>query len=167
MIFADGCAAALFSNSPGKSSGKHLKIVSVDSFLFDNSSEYMGWKIGNYGFEMILSPELPKIILNCAVPELLKIIRAKGISKNQIKYWALHPGGRAILDSLQNGLNLSEEQISFSRNVLKNFGNLSSASILFVLKEILNNPGLKQDDYVCAVAFGPGLSMESVLFRVI
>jgi predicted naringenin-chalcone synthase len=167
MIFADGCAAALFSNSSHFSTKNKFKIVGIETFLFNNSAEYMGWKIGDFGFEMILSQELPKIILESACPELSKIIFSKDINKNEIKYWALHPGGRAILDSLQNGLGLTDEQMFPSRNVLKNFGNMSSASILFVLKEILKTSDLKKDEYCCAVAFGPGLTMETALLQVV
>jgi len=163
MIFADGCAAALFSNS--KEAKPKLNLIKTDSYLFKDSAGYMGWKIGNFGFEMILSSELPKIILNRAIPELICILKSHGILKEEIKHWALHPGGRAILDSLQSGLGLSDEQMIPSRSVLRNYGNMSSASILFVLKEIINSGFVKKDDYCCAVAFGPGLTMETALFK--
>ena len=127
----------------------------------------MGWKIGNNGFEMMLSSELPKIILNSAAPRAKEILRQRGIDVSQIKHWALHPGGRAILDALQNGLNLSDKQLKPSREVLRNYGNLSSVSILFVLKNIIYNESLLKDDFCCAIAFGPGLTMELVLFKVI
>ena len=164
MIFADGCAAALFSNMNGASSTK-LEIISTKSILFKNSAEFMGWKIGNFGFEMILSSELPKIILNEAVPALKNLLLKDGIDTDKIKLWALHPGGRAILDALQKGLNLSEEKMIHSRNVLREYGNMSSASILFVLKEILNSGDLMRDDLCCAVAFGPGLTMEIAVLK--
>jgi predicted naringenin-chalcone synthase len=164
LIFADGCAAALFSKS-GDTKKPKLKLIGTESFLFQNSAEFMGWKIGNFGFEMMLSSELPKIILEFAAPELLNILESKGIEKNSIKYWALHPGGRAILDSLQQGLKLSDEELIPSREVLKNFGNMSSVSILFVLKEILNKNEVKKDELCCAVAFGPGLTMEVAIFK--
>ncbi|MEX2115776.1 MAG: 3-oxoacyl-[acyl-carrier-protein] synthase III C-terminal domain-containing protein, partial [Bacteroidota bacterium] len=125
----------------------------------------MGWKIGNFGFEMILSSDLPKIILNDAAPKLKEILVAQNVRPENIAHWALHPGGRAILDALQNGMQLSDEQMIPSRAVLKTFGNLSSASILFVLKEILKNSSMKRNDLVCAVAFGPGLTMETALLR--
>ena len=163
MIFADGCAAALFDGSKTENG---LKLLSTSSYLFRKSSEYMGWKIGNYGFEMILSSDLPKIILNEAVPKLKEILAGRGIPPENITHWALHPGGRAILDSLQNGLNLTDEQLLPSRTVLRNYGNLSSASILFVLREILKNSKLKRDERVCAVAFGPGLTMETAILKV-
>jgi len=126
----------------------------------------MGWKIGNFGFEMILSSDLPKIILNEAAPKLKEILAGRGVRPENIAHWALHPGGRAILDSLQKGMHLTDEQMLPSRTVLNTYGNLSSASILFVLKEILKNSVLKKDDLVCAVAFGPGLTMESALLKV-
>jgi len=163
MIFADGAAAGLFTND--EKNKPVMEIVSVNSTLFDNSAEFMGWKIGNYGFEMMLSSELPKIILETAAPTIMKILSDNGINKDEIKHWALHPGGRAILDALQRGLALSDEQLFPSREVLRKYGNMSSASILFVLKEILNGISIKKDDYCCAIAFGPGLTMEVVLFK--
>lgn len=165
MIFADGCAAALFSNSAEYRSKIKIEVIQTYSILFKNSSEFMGWKIGNNGFEMILSSELPKIILSEAVPALLSILKKKGIDIESIKYWALHPGGRAILDSLQRGLNLSDQKMEASRTVLRNYGNLSSASILFVLKELLRSCKIKKNELCCAVAFGPGLTMEVALLR--
>lgn len=165
LIFADGAAAVLFSKKsfPEK---RNLEIQFTESFLFEDSAKYMGWKIGNNGFEMMLSSELPKIILNSAAPRAKEILTKREIDISKIKYWALHPGGRAILDSLQNGLQLSDRQLNPSREILKNFGNLSSVSILFVLKNIFENEQLEVDDLCCAVAFGPGLTMELVLFRV-
>jgi predicted naringenin-chalcone synthase len=164
MIFADGCAAAYFSNSPDKSIPK-LELLETYTFLFNDSSNFMGWKIGDQGFQMILSPELPKIILDSAAPELIKILNSKGINWKNINHWALHPGGRAILDSLQRGFNLNEKQMIPSRKILRNFGNMSSASILYVLKEIITSEKIGKDDLCCAVAFGPGLTMEAALFK--
>lgn len=166
MIFADGAAAAFFSKS-NFSDKRKLEIQFAESFLFEDSAKFMGWKIGNNGFEMMLSSELPKIILNSAAPRAKEILKHKGIDIQKIKHWALHPGGRAILDSLQNGLELSDEQLKSSREVLRNYGNLSSVSILFVLKNVIENESLLKDDYCCAIAFGPGLTMELALFKVV
>jgi predicted naringenin-chalcone synthase len=166
LIFADGAAAVLFSKTNTEIKPK-LEIEFAESYLFEDSSKFMGWKIGNNGFEMMLSSELPKIILNSAVPKAKEILLDKGISVTQIKHWALHPGGRAILDSLQNGLELSDEEVKPSREILNNYGNLSSVSILLVLNNIINKSVLQKDEYCCAIAFGPGLTMELVLFKVI
>ena len=162
LIFADGAAAALFSNDQNI---KGLKILNTASFLFEGSSGFMGWEIGNFGFEMILSSELPKIILDHAMPRLISILAEFGLKKEDIKHWALHPGGRAILDSIQKGLELSDDLMTPSRTVLKNYGNMSSASILFVLKELLITHVIAKDELCCAVAFGPGLTMEVVVLQ--
>lgn len=160
-IFADGAAVALFSK---KIKGK-FELLGTDSILFKDSADAMGWKIGNFGFEMMLSSELPKLILEQAAPKILEILKSRGLSPDKIKYWALHPGGRAILDSLQEGLKLDDDKMIPSRNVLRHNGNMSSVSILFVLKEILDNNQIKKGEYCCAVAFGPGLTMELVLMK--
>jgi len=167
MIFADGAAAVLFSNSKELSRNARLELVNTQSVLFPSSTEFMGWKIGNTGFEMILSSDLPKIILSEAVPAVVKMLESMGVKKESVKHWALHPGGRAILDSLQKGLCLSDDEMQPSRTVLKNYGNLSSVSILFVLREILDSSQLETGDILCALAFGPGLSMELALFKVL
>lgn len=162
MIFADGCAAVLFSNN--KLLKPKMKLIQTFTHLFDSSEEFMGWKISNNGFEMMLSSELPKIIAEFAVPALKEIINNYGINLNDIEYWALHPGGRAILDALNNGLNLNDEQMFPSREVLRKYGNTSSVSILYVLKEIISSE-LESNKYLCAVAFGPGLTMEVAIFK--
>jgi predicted naringenin-chalcone synthase len=162
LLFADGAAAALFSKDSRESG---FQLLDTASFLFNGSAEFMGWEIGNFGFEMILSQELPKIILEQAMPRFKILLQRMGVKKEEIKYWALHPGGRAILDSMQKGLDLSDETMIPSRTVLKNYGNMSSCSILFVLKEIMNSNKIAKGEYCCAVAFGPGLTMEVALLK--
>ncbi|MFA3783571.1 type III polyketide synthase [Melioribacteraceae bacterium 4301-Me] len=162
MLFADGCAAAFFSNNKVDNKTA-VKIIKTHTMLFDSTAEYMGWKIGNYGFEMILSNELPKLIFEYACPSLCEFLKENNIDLKSIKHWALHPGGRAIIDSLQKGLNLTDEQTEPSRKILRDYGNMSSPSILFVLKELLNK--IKKDELCCAVAFGPGLTMEVALMK--
>lgn len=158
IIFADGCAAALFSSD--NRFRPRLKLVRTRSHLFPDSADIMGWKIGNLGFEMMLSSELPNIVASAAVPALRTLFAEQGISPEAVNHWALHPGGRAVLDALQQGLHLSEEAMLPSRTVLKQFGNMSSATILYVLKELLATHTIRAGELVCAVAFGPGLTME-------
>jgi predicted naringenin-chalcone synthase len=163
MIFADGCGAALFSTDPGKAA--EAELVRTFSHLFPASEEFMGWEIGNTGFEMMLSSQLPEIIAQQAAPAARKIIEQMGLTLPQIRHWSLHPGGRAIIDALQNGLELTDEQAEPSRAVLRQFGNMSSASILFVLKELFSRTRVQRDEWLCAIAFGPGLSMEMAFLK--
>ncbi len=165
MIFADGAAAALVSNDAALRPKARLELLETRSIVFEHSSDSMGWKIGNTGFEMVLSSDLPKIILEHAVPALKTMIASAGLTAAGIAHWALHPGGRAILDALQEGLELTEEAMQPSRTVLKNYGNMSSASILFVMKELLASRRVAAGDICCAVAFGPGLSMEVAFMK--
>jgi predicted naringenin-chalcone synthase len=163
MIFADGCGAALFSTVPGVPA--QAKLVRTFSHVFPASAHFMGWEIGDNGFQMILSSQLPEIIEKEAAPVARQIIDHMGLEPGQIRHWALHPGGRAIIDALQSGLHLSDEQTEASRAVLRQFGNMSSASILFVLKELFSRIRLQPDEWLCAIAFGPGLSMEMAFLK--
>lgn len=163
MIFADGCGAALFS--PDSARPAKARLVHTRSLLFPDSKKYMGWEIGNHGFEMMLSSELPEVIADVAVPAARTILSEMGLRPNDIRFWALHPGGRAIIDALHTGLGLTDDQVAPSRAVLQQNGNMSSASILYVLKELFSRSHLQPDDLLCAIAFGPGLTMELALFR--
>lgn len=160
-IFSDGCAALMLTNNKERSG--RLELIDTRSILFDDSADFMAWEIGDTGFNMKLSSELPSVILNTAVPALKNLLSEMGVQN--VSHWALHPGGRAILDSLQQGLGLRDESMQPSREVLRKCGNMSSASILFVMKEILDNYEIKKGEYLCAVAFGPGLTMEAAVFR--
>jgi predicted naringenin-chalcone synthase len=163
MIFADGCGAALFSTTPGVPA--QARLVRTFSHVFPASAHLMGWDIGDTGFEMILSSQLPEIIAEQAAPVARQIIERMGLEPGRIRHWALHPGGRAIIDALQNGLHLTDEQTEPSRAVLRQYGNMSSASILFVLKELFSHTHLQPDEWLCAIAFGPGLSMEMAFLK--
>ena len=163
MIFADGCGAALFSTAPGVP--VQARLVQTFSHVFPASANFMGWEIGDTGFEMMLSSQLPEIIAEQAAPVARQIVEKMGLEPRQIRHWALHPGGRAIIDALQNGLHLTDEQTEPSRAVLRQYGNMSSASILFVLKELFSRTRLQPDEWLCAIAFGPGLSMEMAFLK--
>lgn len=165
LLFADGCAAVLFGQK--SSDTLNFAVEETYSFLFENSAEFMGWKVGNHGFEMMLSQELPSLIAQQAVPALKNWLDKKGYVPSAIRYWALHPGGKAIIKAVEDGMQLRPEQTKSSYTTLAEYGNMSSASILYVLKDILENNTLQKDEVCCAVAFGPGLTMEAAILRVV
>jgi predicted naringenin-chalcone synthase len=120
----------------------------------------MAWQLSSKGFVMNLSSYIPDIIeedFNTLVSDALK---QAGITKEDINHWCIHPGGKKILESVHNSLGFSNGQLENSYDVLKNYGNMSSASVLFVLERIM-----KQDKNgnLFMAAFGPGLTMETAL----
>ena len=110
---------------------------------------------------MVLSEQVPATIMT-KLPSNLEAILDGGKQGN-IQHWAIHPGGRSILDAVQKCLGLSGEALRFSRDVLRRFGNLSSATVMFVL-EAMMQPDVPAGSG-CALAFGPGVCVESLLFH--
>jgi predicted naringenin-chalcone synthase len=125
----------------------------------------MTWTIGDHGFEMRLSSYVPKV-LQAAIGDALEPLRPDVGLWADIPHWAVHPGGRAILDRLQDALELKPDQLDVSRSVLRDYGNMSSPTVLFVLDRILRGDA-EPGDRVLAAAFGPGLTVESGLLTVV
>jgi predicted naringenin-chalcone synthase len=135
-----------------------------------NTETEMVWQIGNYGFALRLSPRIPEHLAKAAPPTLARLF-----PKHEPEFWAIHPGGSAILDRLVKSFDIDESEIAASRAVLRNYGNLSSATILFVLAELQHSfieeaqsalpVGSGTNSYRrrltgVAMAFGPGLVIE-------
>lgn len=158
-VFADGGAAAVVSSrEPVRSQG--LRLEGLSTTLTPEGEADMAWTIGDTGFNMVLSTYVPQLLeanIASAVAPLLT-----NTSKEAIDHWAVHPGGRAILDKVESGLDIDAKKLESSRKILRECGNMSSATVLFVLKDILEKAS--RDNTVFALAFGPGLTVESGLF---
>jgi len=160
-VFGDGSAGAIVRAQKPENGGYQLN--SFASTITKKGSEDMAWSIGDNGFDMILSAYIPDLLTGGLDDFLEPVLNRYGLRAEEVSRWAVHPGGRAILDKVQSYLKLPEMSLEASRNVLSKFGNMSSATILFVLDQIMNNP-VNQDkeaDEVIAMAFGPGLTIES------
>ncbi|MGD0628519.1 MAG: type III polyketide synthase [Terracidiphilus sp.] len=156
LVFADGCAASLIS---AESRG-----LAIDSFLalnIPNTGHLITWRIGELGFDMHLSGQVPGEI-GGALKQLGTEV-TRGRDPLAIDLWAVHPGGRSILDAVEKGLALPADALSSSRNVLAQFGNMSSATVMFVLRELMQRAQSGQQG--CAMSFGPGLTAETMLFH--
>jgi alpha-pyrone synthase len=153
--FADGAAAAIVGVEP---SG-----LALDRFFattLPDSHDLIRWTIGDAGFEMHLSGEVPgRISALLRTPEARERMLNGRAPEDMI--WAVHAGGRSILDAVQDALDLPQGALASSRSVLSRFGNMSSATLMFVLADILDQPG--HDDGI-AIAFGPGLAAEGFSF---
>ncbi|NBB77703.1 MAG: type III polyketide synthase [Bacteroidetes bacterium] len=162
-VFADGAAGTIVSSRPPDSNG--FKIEGFASSILEKGMNDMAWTIGNTGFHMVLSNHIPELLGDGIQNFISKTLQNYGVSRKDIGRWAVHPGGRAILDKVESEANLPDNGLQESRNVLANFGNMSSATILFVLKEILKSSvgSYKEGGKTLAMAFGPGLTLESAL----
>jgi alpha-pyrone synthase len=156
LLWGDGCSACLVSNEP---SGIELR--SFHSTLIEDAADQMTWRIGHNGFDMTLSGKVPMTLAR-ALPKNMAAILG-GYSIGEIELWAVHPGGRSILDAVEGAINLDDRALQYSREVLRQFGNMSSPTVPFVLKMMLDK---NLSGTGCGMAFGPGLTAESMIFAV-
>lgn len=162
-VFADGAAGAIVTAKPDSATSL-FRMEQFQTSIAEQSEKDMAWTIGDTGFDMILSTYVPDIIEHNLGASLEPLMTAYELRPQNITHWAVHPGGRAILDKIEKSLALSAEKLSASRAVLADYGNMSSATILFVLKKLLDGPSTLSREQTMAMAFGPGLTIESGLF---
>lgn len=159
-LFADGAASVVLGNSIN-SNIETWKLASSGSCIIPDSASAMTWTIGDHGFEMTLAKQVPGLIQKHLKPWLENWLSKDGLELKDIKSWALHPGGPRILDAIENTLSLSPESSAISREILSNHGNMSSATLLFILKKMMENDSPRP---CVALGFGPGLAAEAALF---
>lgn len=158
-LFADG-AAALLIEAEGD-----LRVVDTETLTQYDTAEHMTFSLTDHGFKMYLSSYVPQI-LGTRVEDLLRgLLERNGLTPATVRHWGIHPGGRKIIDHLQTGLGLSDEQVASSRRVLRDYGNMSSPTVLFVLADMLATSRPAPGDHAVLMAFGPGLTMEACLLR--
>lgn len=163
-LFADGAAAAIVSAKAPQTDQTCLRLGDFHSTLLPDGQADMAWSIGDLGFDIALSSYVPKIIGANICEALKPVLETADFSLDDIQNWAVHPGGKAIIDKVADSLELEESQVSASRDVLRQYGNMSSATILFVLQNLLQQPETQEQD-ICAMAFGPGLTVEMALLE--
>lgn len=158
-VFADGAAAAVVTADEHRGAPEGIVLERFATALTSEGESDMDWTIGDHGFNMRLSAEVPRIIgreIRAAVDRFLGAEEAPA-------RWAVHPGGRSVLDRVEAGLGLDGSALDASRAVLRDCGNMSSATILFILRRLLADPAVT--GRIAALAFGPGLTVESALLR--
>ncbi|MFN5767745.1 MAG: type III polyketide synthase [Pirellulaceae bacterium] len=160
-LFADGSAAAVIGvEGDGRQSGP--AIVSHCTQRIEASEDWMSWRIGDHGFQMTLSPKVPMAIAEGIGGWLEPWLRTNGYSVSQIAHWAVHPGGPKILQAAAEGLRLTESHLEASREVLSQYGNMSSPTLLFIMERWARRG---MDGPMVAIGFGPGLVAEATLFE--
>jgi predicted naringenin-chalcone synthase len=162
LLFSDGSAAVLMGNVKSD-----RPVLSVDNFCSNitfKGKQEMAWGISSKGFLMTLSGYVPYLIEEDISGLVEEALNKCNIPHQDITHWCIHPGGRKILDTIQQQLRLNENALQYARSVLNQYGNMSSPTILFVLKEIMD--GLQHGappSRIFGVAFGPGLTMETFI----
>lgn len=155
LIFGDGCAASLIGGEPEGFAMDEFSCISVP-----NTRDLITWRIGDGGFDMHLSGDVPAEISGA-----LRGIRQQLPHVEATELWAVHPGGRSVLDGVETGLALPSQALQASRRVLRDFGNMSSATVMFVLASMLRDAHSGQQG--CAMSFGPGLTAETMRFHAV
>lgn len=156
MVFADGCSASLITSEPFG--------IALDSFhavLAPGTRDLITWNIRESGFDMVLSGQVPGAIQEALGRQAAEILA--GTTVRDVDLWAIHPGGRSVLDAVERALRLAPDALAASREILRRFGNMSSATVMFVLEALMGRGPKRKVG--CAMAFGPGLVAETMLFH--
>lgn len=162
LLFADGAAAALLTSQPPMAA--HLQLEGFASELALEGWDDMAWNLSESGFLMRLSAEVPARLLVGIQPLVQRALAALQLKPEDIQHWAIHPGGRKILEATEQALALPPLQAS--REILAEYGNMSSPTVLFVLERIWQRYWAQNEaQRMLAAAFGPGLTLETALFR--
>jgi predicted naringenin-chalcone synthase len=156
LLFGDGSAAALVTHDIFHSKGLHLK--EFYSEVVPKGKKDMAWELSSTGFLMTLSGYVPELIEEDFEQLVQRALQKANIQKEEIRQWCIHPGGKRIVEAIQKSLGLISDDLQASYKVLREYGNMSSPTLLFVLKELMQE---QKEGSVFAAAFGPGLTMET------
>lgn len=164
-IFGDGAACALISSRP--EAGDNFLIEQFHCDLAADEHQAMTWFIRDAGFDIHLSEDIPYILSKKIKQLTERLLMKLQLTINDINFFAIHPGGKKILSAVENALVINSEKNKAAHEVLRDYGNMSSATILFILKKILEDVAAENhQNNILAIAFGPGLTMESALLKV-
>lgn len=162
-LFADGCAAVVVTGSDLKATGP--EIVATRSVFYPQTEEMMGWKVSERGFDIVLSPEVPVLIRENLGHNVDAFLADHGHKRSDIGSWVLHTGGPKVLEATAAALDLHNGQLDASWDCLKKVGNLSSASVLVVLEDVMRNRRPEPGTLGILAAMGPGFCSELVLLK--
>ena len=163
-LFSDGAAAVLVAGDEASGSGP--EIVATRSQLFPDSYDIMGWNFSDQGMELVLSPRLPLLIKKELPGMVDRFLSDYGLARADLQHYIAHPGGAKVLDAISEALDLRDEELHLSEELLNRQGNVSSVSVLVVLEDWLKSKASSIDEYGLLFAFGPGFSAELILIKV-
>lgn len=163
ILFGDGAAAAVITG--GHANGSGVRVLGTESYLFPHSIDAMGFDLKETGFHIVLSRDVPQMIRERIGALVDGFLARHGLTRDSVSAFLLHPGGQKLLHFIEEELGLARSSTQPSWNVLADYGNLSSASVLFVLNEWMEQRKPPPGDYGLLAAFGPGFSAEMLLLQ--
>jgi predicted naringenin-chalcone synthase len=163
-ICADGAAAVLLTSSPARTV-PYPAIVDFESFLDPDHLQTVGLEHRNGKLRIILGTEVRHLAAPLIEGALTPLLERNGLSRSDIRFWVTHPGGRKVIEQVQKALRLTDDQLRFSRSVLRQYGNMSSPTVLFVLEDVVRTAGPRPGDWGVMIALGPGMAAEVALLR--
>jgi 3,5-dihydroxyphenylacetyl-CoA synthase len=168
-ICADGAAAFLLDAGeqadPGRAEIIYPKIIDFETFLDTEQIEEVGLQHRNGKLRIVLGASIQHLAGPMIETALQQLLRRHGLAQSNIRFWVVHPGGRKVIDNVQKHFGMTDDQLRFSRSVLRNYGNMSSPTVMFVLDEIVRNGDPRLGDWGLMIALGPGMAAEVALLR--
>jgi len=163
-LFGEGAAAVLLAGAQTDEPG--IEIIATNSRFFPDSLDVMGWNILDSGLQVIFAKQIPEIIEKHALSDLSEFLKENNLKLTDISRFLFHPGGAKVIEAYQKALGMSNGAFSISSEILRNYGNMSSVTVLFVLGEYLDKFGFNNGGYGLVSALGPGFSSESLLLKL-
>ncbi|MEL7368358.1 MAG: type III polyketide synthase [Myxococcota bacterium] len=162
LLFADGAAAAVYRREPSPQTASPA-IARTASSVSHDTRDQMGWNIGDHGFVMHLAASVPAHLQTQAPQFVDALLAPDRLLKSDVAGWVVHPGGKRILTAIGQALRLTDEDLGHSFAILHDYGNMSSATVLFVLRRLMDSAAGRVSGPAVALSFGPGLTMEGAL----
>jgi 3,5-dihydroxyphenylacetyl-CoA synthase len=168
-ICADGAAAFLLGAEeqvdPGYPESIYPEIIDFETFLDTEQIEEVGLQYRNGKLRIVLGASIQHLAGPMIETALQQLLRRHELSQSDMRFWVVHPGGRKVVDNVQKHFGMTDDQLRFSRAVLRNYGNMSSPTVMFVLDEVVRNGDPRPGDWGVMIALGPGMAAEVALLR--
>jgi len=163
-ICADGAAAFLLGAGE-QMENIYPSIIDFETFLDTGQIEEVGLQHRNGKLRIVLGASVQHLAGSMIERALQPLLQRHGLSRSQVRFWVVHPGGRKVIDNVQKHFSMTDEQLRFSRSVLRNYGNMSSPTVMFVLDEVMRNGDPRLGDWGVMIALGPGMAAEAALLK--
>jgi polyketide synthase Type III len=163
-ICADGAAAFLLGGIEQEKDA-YPQVIDFETFLETEQIAEVGLQHRSGKLRIVLGASVQHLAGPMIERALEPLLQRHGLSRSQIRFWVVHPGGRKVIDNVQKHFGMTDEQLRFSRSVLRNYGNMSSPTVMFVLDEVVRNGGTRPGDWGVMIGLGPGMAAEVALLK--